>query len=81
MSITSNRPLKIEPVMFVRFELTLETFVKVKIREFSWSFCFSKDSIYFNRFYIVADIENNIFFNYRVTHSIRTTLHGELRGL
>lgn len=29
MSIASNRPMKIEPALFVRFELTLEMFLKV----------------------------------------------------
>lgn len=58
MNITNNRPKKIEPVVFVRFEPTLEMLLKVS----TW--CFFSSNFGTTDMWVlcsISDIEDNIF--------------------
>lgn len=67
MNITNNRPMKIQPVVFVRFELTLEMFLKVRALNFLFA---NFESTYILELCWVSDIEDNIFSGHRTAYSI-----------
>lgn len=58
MTITGSRRMKIVSVGFVRFEMTLETLLKVN----KWTDIFNRDwTVHSKQIYSILDTEDNIF--------------------